>query len=128
MSTFARFAAYAIVIAVSTSGCGGSYEETVADVKIPIPGGMTKAQEKGVELSLSGFGGAQASYEGKVDAEKVIEFYRKEMPARGWEPSVGLLSQGGMLTYGKDGKTVIVTVGKDDKLSRMTIMVAGSRR
>jgi hypothetical protein len=127
MLTFARFAAYAIVIAVSTSGCGGSYEETVADVRIPMPGGMTRAQEKGVELSLPGFGGAQASYEGKVDAEKILEFYRKEMPARGWEPSVGLLSQGGVLTYAKDSKTVIVTVGKNDKLTRMTIMVAGSR-
>src|ERR671918_618853 len=123
----ARCAAYVLVIAVSTSGCGGSYEETVAGVKIPIPGGMKKAQEKGVELSLPGFGGAQAAYQGSVDTEKVVDFYQKEMPSRGWEPSVGLLSQGGMLTYAKDSKTVIVMVGKNDNVTRMTITVGGTR-
>jgi hypothetical protein len=110
------------------SNCGGSYEETVGDVKIPIPRGMTKSQEKGVELALPGFGGALAAYEGKIAPNKVVEFYRKEMPARGWETSIGLLSQGGMLTYVKENKTVIVTVGKTDDGSSMTITVAGTQR
>jgi hypothetical protein len=80
---------------VSTSSCGGSYEDTLGGVKVPIPGGMTKAGGKGVELSLPGFGGAQAAYQGKVDPEKVIEFYKKEMAARGWKPSFGIAVQGG---------------------------------
>jgi hypothetical protein len=117
-----------IWLTISVSSCGGSYEETVGDVKIPIPRGMTKSQQKGMELSLPGFGGALAAYEGKMAPDSVVEFYRQEMPARGWEPSLGLLSQGGMLTYVKDQKTVIVTVGKTDSGTSMTITVAGAQR
>jgi hypothetical protein len=115
-------------ITVSVSSCGRSYEETVGDVKIPIPRGMTKSQNKSVELSLPGFGGALAAYEGKIAPDNVVEFYRQEMPARGWEPSIGLLSQGGMLTYVKDNKTVMVTVGKTDSGTSMTITVARTQR
>jgi hypothetical protein len=117
-----------IWLTISVLSCGGSYEETVGDVKIPIPRGMTKSQQKGMELSLPGFGGALAAYEGKMAPDNVVEFYRQEMPARGWEPSIGLLSQGGMLTYVKDKKTVIVTVGKIDSGTSMTITVAGAQR
>jgi hypothetical protein len=117
-----------IWMTISVLSCGGSYEETVGDVKIPIPRGMTKSQQKGMELSLPGFGGALAAYEGKMAPDNVVEFYRQEMPARGWEPSIGLLSQGGMLTYVKDNKTVIVTVGKTDSSTTMTITVAGAQR
>jgi hypothetical protein len=113
---------------MSVSSCSGSYEETVGDVKIPIPRGMTKSQNKGGELSLPGFGGALAAYEGKIAPNNVVEFYRKEMPARGWEPGIGLASQGGMLTYVKDKKTVMVTVGKTDSGTSMTITVAGTQR
>lgn len=128
MRKWLRLTACLLCITVSTSSCGGSYEETVGGVKIPIPGGMKKSQGQGIELSLPGFGGAQAAYQGKVDPDKVVEFYRKEMPARGWEGSIGLLSQGGMLTYVKDNKTVIVTVGKTDSGTSMTITVAGTQR
>jgi hypothetical protein len=117
-----------IWMTISVLSCGGSYEETVGDVKIPIPRGMTKSQQKGMELSLPGFGGALAAYEGKMAPDNVVEFYRQEMPARGWEPSIGLLSRGGMLTYVKDNKTVIVTVGKTDSSTTMTITVAGAQR
>jgi hypothetical protein len=117
-----------IWLTISVLSCGGSYEETVGDVKIPIPRAMTKSQQKGMELSLPGFGGALAAYEGKMAPDNVVEFYRQEMPARGWEPSIGLLSQGGMLTYVKDKKTVIVTVGKTDSGTSMTITVAGAQR
>ena len=113
---------------VSVLSCGGSYEETIGDVKIPIPRGMTKSQNKSIELSLPGFGGALAAYEGKIAPDNIVEFYRQEMPARGWEPSIGLLSQGGMLTYVKDNKTVMVTVGKTDNATSMTITVAQTQR
>jgi hypothetical protein len=123
-----QFGICLIWLTISALSCGGSYEETVGDVKIPIPRGMTKSQQKGMELSLPGFGGALAAFEGKVAPDNVIEFYRQQMPARGWEPSIGLLSQGGMLTYVKDQKTVIVTVGKTDSGTSMTITVAGAQR
>ena len=117
-----------ICIATGTSSCGGSYEETVGGVKIPIPGGMTRSQETGIEVSLPGFGGAQASYQGKLAPEKVIDFYRQEMTARGWRPSLGLLSKGGMLTYVKDSTTVIITVGKTDSGTGLTIIAGGTQR
>ncbi|HSE89138.1 MAG TPA: hypothetical protein VLJ79_23195 [Candidatus Binatia bacterium] len=128
MGRWLRLAACLICIAVGTSSCGGSYEETVGGVKIPIPGGMTKSQGRGMELSLPGFGGAQTVYQGKVDPDKVIEFYKREMPARGWKPSIGLLSKGGMLSYVNESATVIVMVGKTDSGTSMTIIVGGTQR
>jgi hypothetical protein len=115
-------------LTLSTSSCGGSYEETLGGVKIPIPGGMTKSQENGIELSLPGFGGAQAAYQGKVDTDKVIEFYKREMPARGWKPTIGLVSKGGMLSYVKESTTVIVMVRKTDSGTSMTIIAGGTER
>jgi hypothetical protein len=116
-----------LCITVATSRCGGSHEETVGGVKIPIPAGMTKSQDSGIEVSLPGFGGAQTAYQGKLDPDKVIEFYRKEMSARGWQPSIRLLSKGGMLTYVKDSTTVIITVAKADSGTRMAIIAGGTQ-
>ena len=127
MRRWLRLAACLLCITVATSGCSGSHEETVGGVKIPIPGGMTRSQESGIEVSLPGFGGAQAAYQGKLDPEKVIEFYQKEMSARGWQPSIRLLSKGGMLTYVKDSTTVIITVEKTDSGARMAIIAAGTQ-
>jgi hypothetical protein len=123
-----RLAVCLICITVGMSSCGGPHEEAVGGVKIPIPGGMTRSQESGIEVSLPGFGGAQAAYQGKLAPEKVIDFYRKEMTARGWQPSVGLLSKGGMLAYVKDSTTVIITVGKTDNGTGMTIIAGGTQR
>src|SRR5262245_15805154 len=114
-------------ITVATSGCGGSHEETIGAVKIPIPAGMTRSQESGIEVSLLGFGGAQTAYQGKLDPDKVIEFYRKEMPARGWQPSIRLLSKGGMLTYVKDSTTVIITGENTDSGARLEIIAGGTQ-
>jgi hypothetical protein len=115
-------------IIVILAGCGGSQEETVAGVKVPIPGGMTKSGEKGVELSLPGFGGGQASYQGNLAPDKVVEFYKKEMPARGWKPGGGVASQGGMLTYAQEGKSVVVMVAKNESGTNVTITVGASKQ
>ena len=115
-------------MAVMLAGCGGSHDETVGGLQVPIPGGMTKSEEKGVELSIPGFGGAQASYRGKLEPNQVVDFYKKEMPARGWKPSIGVLSQGGMLTYAKEGKSLIVMVGKSNGNTNMTITVGEAKR
>jgi hypothetical protein len=89
---------------------------------------MTKSQDQRIELSLPGFGTAQAAYQGQVDPDNIIEFYRKEMPPRGWNPSIGLLSKGGMLTYVKESATVIVMVGKTDSGTSLTIIAGGTQR
>ena len=123
-----RLAVWLLWLTLSTSSCGGSHEETLGGVKVPIPGGMAKSQETGIELALPGFGGAQAAYRGKVEPDQVIAFYKKEMPARGWKPTLGLLSQGGMLSYVKESTTVVVIVGKTDSGTNMTIMAGGTQR
>jgi hypothetical protein len=121
-------AVYLFLFAVSFWACGGAHEETVGGINVPVPGGMTKSEEKSIELSLPGFGGAQAAYQGKLDPDKVVEFYKKEMPARGWQPSVGAVSKGGMLSYAKESKSVVVMVGKNETGTSMTITVGGSQR
>ena len=121
-------AVYLFLFAVSFWSCGGAHEETVGGIDVPIPGGMTKSEERSIELSLPGFGGAQAAYQGKLDPDSVVEFYKKEMPARGWQPSMGVVSKGGMLSYAKESKSVVVMVGKNDSGTTMTITVGGSQR
>jgi len=110
------------------AGCSSSYEETVAGVKIPIPSGMKKSQTKGIELSLPGFGGAQTSFQGNLEPDKIIDFYKKEMPNRGWRPNMELTSKGGMLTYIKENQTVVVMVTKGDGGSSLSITVGGTGR
>ena len=110
------------------AGCSSSYEETVAGVKIPIPSGMKKSQTKGIELSLPGFGGAQTSFQGNLEPDKIVEFYKKEMPNRGWQPNMELTSKGGMLTYTKENQTVVVMVTKSDGGSSLSITVGGTGR
>ena len=110
------------------AGCSSSYEETVAGVKIPIPSGMKKSQTKGIELSLPGFGGAQTSFQGNLEPDKIIDFYKKEMPNRGWQPNMELTSKGGMLTYTKENQTVVVMVSKGAGGSTLSITVGGTGR
>ena len=50
------------------------------------------------------------------------------MPPRGWKPSIGLLSKGGMLTYVKESATVIVMVGKTDSGTSLTIIAGATQR
>src|SRR3990172_5304310 len=118
----------AIFVAAILAGCGGSYEEIVAGVKIPIPKGMTKSPAQGVELSLGGFCGAQASFHGNLEPGSIVEFYKKEMPSRGWEPNIGLTSKGAMLTYTKENQTVVVMIMKSDAGSNLSITVGGTGR
>jgi hypothetical protein len=110
------------------AGCNKSYDEKIGGVEIPIPRGMKKSYRTGLEVALLGFGGGQSSFRGQLEAEKVIEFYDKEMPARGWQPNAGVVSRGGMLTYAKDNRTVIIMVGGNNDAVAMTITVGGTDR
>ena len=83
--------------------CGGLRDETISGVTIPVPSAMKKGAEKPVEISILGFGAGQATFHGNMEIDKLVEFYKKEMPARGWQPSMNLLSGGAMLAYSKDG-------------------------
>ena len=124
----ARIVSLFFVAALILSGCSGSYEETLAGVQVPIPRGMTKSPQQGIELALPGFGGAQAGYEGSVEPEKVVAFYKKEMPERGWQSAAGILGKGGMLSYTKEGKALVVMIGTKDGKTSLTLMVGGAPR
>ena len=123
-----RSALWVAVAAIVASGCSRSYDETIAGVQIPIPRGMAKSPEQGIQLALPGFGGAQVSYEGNVAAEEVVAFYKKEMPERGWQSAAGIVGKGGMLSYTKESKAVVVMVGSKDGKTELNIMVAGVPR
>jgi hypothetical protein len=110
------------------AGCNKSYDEKIGGVEIPIPRGMKKSDGAGVEVALLGFGGGQSSFRGQLEPRKVIEFYEKEMPSRGWQPNAGIVSKGGMLTYAKDNRTVIIVVGGNNDASTMTVTVGGTGR
>jgi hypothetical protein len=108
------------------AGCSKSYDEKIAGVEIPIPRGMKKSDGAGVAVALLGFGGGQSSFRGQLESRKVIEFYEKEMPSRGWQPNAGVISKGGMLTYAKDNRTVIIMVGGNNDATTMTVTVGGT--
>ncbi len=65
----------------------------------------------------------QASFHGKMETDKIVEFYKKELAARGWEPNMNLQSGAAMLAYTKEGKTLLIAVGKahDDTTLSLTL-------
>ncbi len=117
------------LIAALVLSCGiGQREETVAGVEIPISAGMTRVPEQRVELSLPGFGGGQILYQGSVDPDRIVEFYKKEMPARGWKFNASLVTRGGILAYTKEGQSVLISVSGNNSGTSLTITIgtAGS--
>ena len=110
------------------AGCTRSYDEKIGGVEIPIPRGMKKSDGAGLEVALLGFGGGQSSFRGQLEPEKVLAFYEKEMPSRGWSSNAGVISKGGMLTYAKDNRTVIIMVGGNNDVTTMTVTVGGTSR
>jgi hypothetical protein len=119
---------FLLAMILISAGCSKSYDEKIAGVEIPIPRGMKKSDGAGVEVALLGFGAGQSSFRGQLEPEKVIEFYDKEMPLRGWQPNAGVVSRGGMLTYAKDNRTVIIMVGGNNDAVAITITVGGTGR
>ena len=63
-----------------------------------------------------------------MDSDKLVEFYQKEMPARGWQQSMNLSSGGAMLAYSKDGKSVMIGIGKQNKDTVLSLTVGRCRR
>jgi hypothetical protein len=114
-----------VLLAATLSGCAGSYDETISGIAVPVPKAMTKSSDKPSEMSFLGFGAGQAVFHGDLTVEKIVEFYKKELPARGWEPSMNVQSGNAMLTYGKEGKTLLIAVGEADGKTSLTLTVAG---
>jgi len=113
-----------LLLFMLASACAGSRDETVAGVTLPVPSAMKKGAEKPVEIAIFGFGAGQASFHGNMESAKLVEFYKKELPAQGWQDSMNLIG-GGVLAYSKDGKTVLIGISKDDKGSVLSLTVGG---
>jgi hypothetical protein len=107
------------------SACGGSRDETVAGVTLPVPSAMKKSAEKPVEIAIFGFGAGQASFHGNMESAKLVEFYKKELPARGWQESMNLVSGGAVLAYSKDGKSVLIGISKQNDETVLSLTVGG---
>lgn len=116
---------FVLLLLMLASACGGSRDETVAGVTLPVPSSMTKGAEKPVEISIFGFGAGQASFHGNMESAKLVEFYKKELPARGWQESMNLVSGGAVLAFSKDGKTVLIGISKQDKDTVLSLTVGG---
>ena len=113
------------LLSLVLASCCGSYEETVAGVKVPVPNAMKRSGDKPVEISLFGFGAGQASFQGDMEPDKVVEFYKKELPARGWQPAMNLQSGAAMLAYTKEGRTLLIAVSKPKDQTILNLTVGG---
>lgn len=113
------------LIAIMLASCGGSRDETISGVTVPVPSAMKKGSEKPVEISFLGFGAGQATFHGDIETNKLVEFYQKEMPARGWQPSMNLSSGGAMLAYSKDSKSLLIGISKQNSETVLSLTVGG---
>ena len=127
-STLAKCALRLFFTAILTTSCSGSYDETIGGVAVPVPKAMTRSTEKPVEISLLGFGAGQATFHGTADTEQIVDFYKKELPARGWQANMNLRSGGAMLAYSKDGKTLLIGVAKENGKTSLSLTVSGAAR
>ncbi|MSP39796.1 MAG: hypothetical protein EXR70_15020 [Deltaproteobacteria bacterium] len=118
-----RFTLATILMSLLLAACAGSRDETISGVAIPVPSAMKKSTDKPVEISFLGFGVGQATFRGDMESEKLVEFYKTEMAARGWQTSMNLVSGGAMLAYSKDAKTVMIGIGKQDNQSVLSLTV-----
>jgi hypothetical protein len=107
------------------AGCGGSYDETISGIAVPVPKAMARSADKPSEMSILGFGAGRASFQGDMAVDKIVEFYKRELPARGWQPSMNVQSGGAMLTYAKEGKTLLITIGEAGGKANLMLTVAG---
>ena len=118
----------ALAFLVSLSGCAGSRDETIAGVSVPVPKAMSRGSDKPVEMNFLSFGAGQATFHGNMDQDKIVEFYKKELPARGWQQNMNMRSGGALLAYSKEGKTVLVSIAKQNDESVLSLTVGGAVR
>ena len=120
-----RSSLLALLLFMLASACAGSRDETVGGVTVPVPSAMKRGAEKPVEVSIFGFGAGQASFHGSMKSADVVEFYKKELPARGWQESMNLRSGGAVLAYSKEGKTLLIGISNQNDETVLSLTVGG---
>jgi len=124
-STHCRFLLTVLLLIILASSCAGSRDETIGAITVPVPSAMKRSAEKPLEVSILGFGAGQATFHGALESAELVEFYKKELPARGWQENLKLLSGGAMLAYSKEGNTLLIGVSKQDKDTVLSLTVGG---
>ena len=114
-----------LLLVILASSCAGSRDETIGGITVPVPSAMKRSAEQPLEVSILGFGAGQATFHGAMESAELVDFYKKELPARGWQENLKLLSGGAMLAYSKDGKTLLIGVSKQDKDTVLSLTVGG---
>lgn len=117
-----------LVLILSLTGCALNHvieerDEVIAGLTIPIPRGMTRVLNLGIGLTVPGFAGEKVTYRGETSPHEIVTFYQNEMPARSWKPNASLVTQGGILAYTKDNRSVLITVDNNDSGASLTIVV-----
>lgn len=120
-----RTSLLALLLLMLTSSCAGSRDETIGGVTIPVPSAMKKGADNPTEVSFLGFGAGRASFQGAMDSAKIVEFYKKELPPRGWQEAMNLVSGNAMLAYSKEGKTLLIGIGKAGSDTVLSLTVGG---
>lgn len=89
--------------------------ETPAELKdFPVPAGM-KLDGTG-SMEAGGSKMSVANWKGKGKITEMADFYKKNMPAKGWkEESVFTADDSAMLSYSKDdGESATITIAQDE--------------
>lgn len=105
--------------AVTIKGADGKdlklSSEAPAELKdFPVPSGMTLDGTGSMEAGGSKM--SVANWKGKGKTAEVADFYKKNMPAKGWkEESVFTADDTAMLSYSKDsGESATITIAQEE--------------
>ena len=111
------------IVLLITTGCQ-KRNEVIAGLEIPIPEKMTKNPDK-VFDPIPGFQDGQASYQGKVTAKEIFNFYQEVMAAQGWQPTARFAgNEQNSIGYTKGNRLVLVKSNENpDGTTVLTIMV-----
>ena len=111
------------IVLLITTGCQ-KRNEVIAGLEIPIPEKMTKNPDK-VFDPVPGFQDGQASYQGKVTAKEIFNFYQEVMAAKGWQPTARFAGdEQNSIGYTKGNRLVLVKYNENpDGTTVLTIMV-----
>lgn len=80
-----------------------------------------------IVVSMKKDEGFLVGFQSDDDAAKVVEAYKKQMPANGWEEKMAVnLPQGTMLQYEKNKRTCAVSITKADEKTGIQVVVSSA--
>jgi len=113
--------------AVTIKGSDGQQVTYSAEVPkelkdFPVPNGFKL--DSGGSVSSNADKTAVAVWKGKSTISAVIDFYKNTMPGKGWkEDSNFTTDDGGLLSYSKDGNSVMVTIDKSSDQIEISVIL-----